>query len=461
MGVTDYRAKLAELLDGVDLDLNPEQEREAQVQALASDRAHTGEPEGLQRKLIEPIAPAESALTGEFTARISDTLPDHQNERFTKFGFETAVRRLRESGRALPVLFGHNQEHVHNVIGMIPADGLSVNDEDQLIARGWLDVTDSLGKKIHRMLRAGALRWSIGGWWNSAKQEGKTRVLELREVAELSAVPIPANPRTATTSIKGVEPSDLSPDQLRDWAEAAGVLPPAKPPSAAALEAKRQRMLRDLGMDEASVRRNTELRKAADYATMEVALGEPVEAARKRERADAELRRKVDELRLEAAVDFDLNAVKGAGDVGPHAREKLRALIRYYMVKAHPWAACVRDNSQRFGPEGAKKVCAVLKDLGEGTTRWRKADTSKRDYVAELWTAADGNLSTLMSMWRDWILANGDDPKEHMGQDGLTAAWGMGPKSFDSLAGPGPSKRIGERERSVKDLMMRLMMGEE
>jgi Caudovirus prohead serine protease len=457
--VDDYRAKLAELLDGVDLDLNPEQEREAQVQALASDRAHTGEPDGLQRKLIEPIAPAESALTGEFTARISDTLPDHQNERFTKFGFETAVRRLRESGRALPVLFGHNQEHVHNVIGMIPADGLSVNDEDQLIARGWLDVTDSLGKKIHRMLRAGALRWSIGGWWNSAKQEGKTRVLELREVAELSAVPIPANPRTATTSIKGVEPSDLSPDQLRDWAEAAGVLPPAKPPRAAALEAKRQRMLRDLGMDEASVRRNTELRKAADYATMEVALGEPVDAARKRERENAELRREVDMLRMEAAGGFDRD-FKGAGDVGPHAREKLRALIRYYMSKAHPWAECVRDNSRRFGPEGAKRVCAVLKDLGEGTTRWRKA-APRRDYVQELWDAAGGNLPGLMPMWRDWILANGDDPKEHMGEDGLTAAWGMGPKSFDSLSGPGLSKRIGEPERSVKDLMMRLMMGEE
>jgi hypothetical protein len=224
---------------------------------------------------------------------------------------------------------------------------------------------------------------------------------------------------------------------------------------------ERQRILRDLGLDEASQRRNAELRKQTDYAVMETALGEDLDTEEQRQRKNAALRRKVDELRLEAAADFDLKAVKGASDVGPRAREKLRALIRYYMSKTHPWAECVRDNSRRFGPEGAKRVCAVLKDIGVGSTRWRKADTPKRDLEQELYDAADGNLAALMSMWRDWILANGDDPKEHMGQDGLTAAWGMGPKSFDSLSGPGLSRRIGERERSVRDLMIEVLAGDQ
>jgi HK97 family phage prohead protease len=446
--VTDYKAELARLLDGIDLELSPEQETLVEVTEIAEEHART-KAEGLKHKLLAEVTPTEASTTGEFQARVSDTLPDRQSEHFTREGFHRAVQNFRKRGRPLPLLFGHNQTNANNVVGMIT--NLEVSPEDELIASGAIDTNDHLGRKIHNMLREGALQWSIGGMWSGPRSRDGVRTLDLRELAEVSIVPLPANERTRTLSIKA-DPASLTEEELRDWAEVAGVLQP-KPPSPAALEAKRRQFLRDQ-------RERQRLEKKRDYMDLEIALGEPVDAARKREREDAELRRRVDELRLQAAADFDLD-LKGAGDVGPHAREKLRALIRYYMTKAHPWAECVRDNSRRFGPEGAKKVCAVLKDLGEGTTRWRKADTSKRDYGAELWTAADGNLAALMSMWRDWILANGDDPKEHMGQDGLTAAWGMGPKSFDSLSGPGLSKRIGEPERSVKDLMMRLMMGEE
>jgi hypothetical protein len=53
------------------------------------------------------------------------------------------------------------------------------------------------------------------------------------------------------------------------------------------------------------------------------------------------------------------------------ARGPLRHLIAYYMKKPHPFTACVRDNTKRFGPERANRVCATLKDLGTGTTKWR------------------------------------------------------------------------------------------
>jgi hypothetical protein len=80
--------------------------------------------------------------------------------------------------------------------------------------------------------------------------------------------------------------------------------------SPAALEAERQRILRDLGLDEASQRRNAELRKRADYAVMEATLGEPIDAAEKREQKDRELQRKADQLRLEAAMDFDTSLLE-------------------------------------------------------------------------------------------------------------------------------------------------------
>lgn len=68
----------------------------------------------------------------------------------------------------------------------------------------------------------------------------------------------------------------------------------------------------------------------------------------------------------------DLGESRGASTVGPAARARLRGLINYYMKKPHPFTACVRDNTKRFGRERAERVCATLKDIGEGTTHWRK-----------------------------------------------------------------------------------------
>jgi HK97 family phage prohead protease len=308
--VTDYRARVAELLQSIDLTIPPEAEREAEVETLARERARTGEPEGLKRKFIEQSAPTDAALSGEFEARVSDTLRDHTNERFTRQGFDRAVRRLRESGRALPVLFGHNDRDIHSVVGMVPSDGLRVNDQDQLIARGWIDVMDNLGQKIHKMLRAGALRWSIGGFWKSSRQEGDTRVLELSQLAELSIVPVPANPRVATTSIKNLSPNDLTDEEFRQWAQVAQLIPGDKPMSAAALKIETDRILREMGLDPETKRRDAELRKQVDLARVEALIGEPLDAAKEREQESRELRRKVDELRLEAAADFDSSLVE-------------------------------------------------------------------------------------------------------------------------------------------------------
>jgi len=57
--------------------------------------------------------------------------------------------------------------------------------------------------------------------------------------------------------------------------------------------------------------------------------------------------------------------------VGPEARRKIAPIVRHYMRKAHPFTACVRDNTKRFGRERAERVCAVVKDMGMRTTKWR------------------------------------------------------------------------------------------
>lgn len=91
----------------------------------------------------------------------------------------------------------------------------------------------------------------------------------------------------------------------------------------------------------------------------------------------------------------------GAKNVGPAARHKLRHLIKHYMSKPHPFTACVRDNTKRFGKEGAERVCATLKDIGTGTTKWRKGRTKGsfdiEGVIDQLLEDTDGNVDGLMA----------------------------------------------------------------
>lgn len=99
----------------------------------------------------------------------------------------------------------------------------------------------------------------------------------------------------------------------------------------------------------------------------------------------------------------------GAKNVGPEARRKLRNLIKYYMKKPHPFTACVRDNTKRFGLEGAKRVCATLKDIGTGTTHWRKGghkaslDDDIDAAIDQLLADTDGNVDGLVAAMVDAI----------------------------------------------------------
>lgn len=75
--------------------------------------------------------------------------------------------------------------------------------------------------------------------------------------------------------------------------------------------------------------------------------------------------------RLDDAFDLKLDELLASSkNVGPEARRKLRGLLKHYAKKTHPFRACVRDNRKRFGPR-AEAICATLKDIIRGTTRWR------------------------------------------------------------------------------------------
>jgi peptidoglycan hydrolase-like protein with peptidoglycan-binding domain/adenine/guanine phosphoribosyltransferase-like PRPP-binding protein len=69
--------------------------------------------------------------------------------------------------------------------------------------------------------------------------------------------------------------------------------------------------------------------------------------------------------------------------VTPEHRRKIDAIVRYYMKKPHPFGACVRDNTKRFGKDRAERICAVVKDMGRRTTKWRKGGGKRLREAAE------------------------------------------------------------------------------
>ena len=82
------------------------------------------------------------------------------------------------------------------------------------------------------------------------------------------------------------------------------------------------------------------------------------------------LDRRFDE-RLQSLFEMKLDELfASARDVGPRQRKQLAGLLRYYAKKKHPFRACVRDNRKRFGPR-TEAICATLKDIIRGTTKWR------------------------------------------------------------------------------------------
>jgi len=99
-----------------------------------------------------------------------------------------------------------------------------------------------------------------------------------------------------------------------------------------------------------------------------------------------------------ASLDEYLEVALAARDVTPEAKKKLKGILAKYAREEHPFTACMADNKARFGEEGARKVCATLKDLIEGNTKWRgkekpkagmsEAELAEYEVPGESWTIA-------------------------------------------------------------------------
>lgn len=87
--------------------------------------------------------------------------------------------------------------------------------------------------------------------------------------------------------------------------------------------------------------------------------------------------------------------------IGPRESKKLAPLVRHYMKQAHPFTACVRDNTKRFGKERAERICAVVKDKGHRGTGWRGKSKEAEDAVATAIAGAQQRLEEIETLLGD------------------------------------------------------------
>jgi HK97 family phage prohead protease len=76
---------------------------------------------------------------------------------------------------------------------------------------GSFDLATELGRRTYELVKSGALSWSIGYVVPKGGRRRKVELTELTEIdlAEISAVPVPANEGARTLSIKSHQPVQL------------------------------------------------------------------------------------------------------------------------------------------------------------------------------------------------------------------------------------------------------------
>ena len=63
--------------------------------------------------------------------------------------------------------------------------------------------------------------------------------------------------------------------------------------------------------------------------------------------------------------------------VSPSSRKKLSGILSWARKQPKPFTACMNSEGLRArvpDPERRKKICAVMKDMSRGTTKWRGND---------------------------------------------------------------------------------------
>jgi hypothetical protein len=99
----------------------PVERRSPQLRELAEQHAQHSRPAAV---IVKQLAVADASVetdevTGTFTALVSDYQTDRDNDRFLPGAWDNAIARIRQAGKPLPLLFGHDTRSANSVIGIV------------------------------------------------------------------------------------------------------------------------------------------------------------------------------------------------------------------------------------------------------------------------------------------------------------------------------------------------------
>lgn len=129
---------------------------------------------------------------------------DHVGDRMMPGAFAKTLERWRSSGDPIPVILSHQWEDPNYVVGK--ADPRAVyEDERGLVVQGQLDLSNPIGKQVHKLMKERLLKgWSFG---YTVPQGGQGQKNGANEVTEVDLVEVGptlkgANPEAHLEAIK-------------------------------------------------------------------------------------------------------------------------------------------------------------------------------------------------------------------------------------------------------------------
>jgi HK97 family phage prohead protease len=226
---------------------------------------------GLEHKALKATTRVGTDL-GQFSALAAAWSPDRDGDQIVRGAFAASIERWQASGKSVPLHWAHKGDAEY-IIGYVDPASMRETREG-LFVRGKLDLEHSeVAREVWQLVKQNVVGLSFG-YLTTDPVKRADGIQELRELDlfEISLTPAPANPDTRILSFKSTEPAE----------------PELEP--APAFTPEQQRI-----HDEEYERMYTLLCGTGP--------ADPIE--REEARQARELRRKCDELRLEAALGFD------------------------------------------------------------------------------------------------------------------------------------------------------------
>ena len=116
--------------------------------------------------------------------------------------FAATLKAWQESGRIIPLLYGHNMSDPnYNIGGIDPAD--AVEDDNGLLVKATFDLDNPTAAQVYKLIKGRRLNeLSFAFDVVSFTDEGKSRVLDELNLYEVSIVVVGANPATEIVAVK-------------------------------------------------------------------------------------------------------------------------------------------------------------------------------------------------------------------------------------------------------------------